>query len=97
VVHRIETGRGRIEDLALLDNVSDNIAGRTICALGDAAALPVKSFLKHFRQEFEYHIEHQHCLVSGPDSEPKWGRAGASAGSGGRAGAHLPPAMARAA
>ena len=77
VVNRIETGRGRIEDLALLDNVSDNIAGRTICALGDAAALPVKSFIKHFRSEFEYHIEHRRCLVHGPQSEPKWGRAGA--------------------
>ena len=49
VVHRIETGQGKMEDLALLDNVADNIAGRTICALGDAAALPVKSFLKHYR------------------------------------------------
>ena len=77
VVHRIENGQGRPEDLALLDNVADNIAGRTICALGDAAALPVKSFLKHFRSEFEYHIEQKRCLVSGPDSEPKWGRAGA--------------------
>jgi NADH-quinone oxidoreductase subunit F len=83
VVHRIETGQGRPQDLELLDNVSDNIAGRTICALGDAAALPVKSFLKHFRSEFEYHIEHKRCLVQGPDSEPKWGRAGA-----GRAGGH---------
>ena len=78
VVNRIETGRGRLEDLALLDNVSDNIAGRTICALGDAAALPVKSFLKHFRNEFEYHIEHKRCLVQGAASEPKWGRSGAA-------------------
>jgi NADH-quinone oxidoreductase subunit F len=77
VVNRIENGTGRMEDLALLDNVSDNIAGRTICALGDAAALPVKSFIKHFRSEFEYHIEHKRCLVQGPGSEPKWGRAGA--------------------
>jgi NADH-quinone oxidoreductase subunit F len=77
VVHRIETGRGRMEDLALLDDVSDNIAGRTICALGDAAALPVKSFLKHFRDEFVHHIEHKRCLVHGPASEPKWGRQGA--------------------
>ncbi len=77
VVHRIETGRGRMEDLALLDNIADNIAGRTICALGEAAALPVKSFLKHFRHEFEHHIHHKHCLVQGPDTEPKWGRAGA--------------------
>ena len=66
-----------MEDLALLDSVSDNIAGRTICALGDAAALPVKSFIKHFRSEFDYHIEHRRCLVHGPQSEPKWGRAGA--------------------
>ena len=63
VVHRIEEGLGRMEDLALLDNVADNIAGRTICALGDAAALPVKSFIKHFRDEFQYHIEHKRCLV----------------------------------
>ena len=77
VVNRIETGKGRMEDLPLLENVSDNIAGRTICALGDAAALPVKSFLKHFRSEFEHHIEHKRCLVQGPETEPKWGRAGA--------------------
>jgi NADH-quinone oxidoreductase subunit F len=79
VVHRIETGQGRMEDLALLDDVSDNIAGRTICALGDAAALPVKSFLKHFRDEFVHHIEQRRCLVQGPEVEPKWGRAGAHA------------------
>ena len=63
MVDRIEHGKGRLEDLDLLDNVSDNIAGRTICALGDAAALPVKSFIKHFRDEFVYHIEHKKCLV----------------------------------
>jgi NADH:ubiquinone oxidoreductase subunit F (NADH-binding) len=77
VVNRIENGAGRPEDLDLLNNVSDNIAGRTICALGDAAALPVKSFLKNFRSEFEHHIEHKRCLVEGPQSEPKWGRSGA--------------------
>jgi len=73
VVHRIENGFGRMQDLALLDDVSDNIAGRTICALGDAAALPVKSFIKHFRAEFVHHIQHKRCLVQG-DVEPKWGR-----------------------
>jgi len=78
VVHRIENGQGRMEDLALLDDVSDNIAGRTICALGDAAALPVKSFIQHFREEFVHHIERKHCLVT-HDVEPKWGRAGAHA------------------
>ncbi|HEX7221110.1 MAG TPA: NADH-quinone oxidoreductase subunit NuoF [Burkholderiales bacterium] len=75
VVNRIERGLGRMEDLDLLLSVSDNIAGRTICALGDAAALPVKSFIKHFRDEFVYHIEHKQCLHG--TVEPKWGRAGA--------------------
>jgi len=64
VLHRIEHGQGRPEDLDLLDNVAGNIMGRTICALGDAAAMPVQSFLKHFRDEFEYHIEHKRCMVS---------------------------------
>ncbi|MCC6609389.1 MAG: NADH-quinone oxidoreductase subunit NuoF [Burkholderiales bacterium] len=66
MVHRIETGHGRPEDLDVLVNVADNILGRTICALGDAAALPVKSFIAHFREEFAYHIEHKRCLVSIP-------------------------------
>ncbi len=63
VIHRIEHGEGRPEDLDLLDDVAGRIAGRTICALGDAAAMPVQSFLKHFRDEFEYHIEHRTCMV----------------------------------
>ena len=63
VVHRIEHGKGRPEDLDLLNSVADNIQGRTICALGDAAAMPERAFIKNFRAEFEYHIEHKHCLV----------------------------------
>jgi NADH-quinone oxidoreductase subunit F len=63
VLHRIEHGQGRPEDLDLLDDVAGRIAGRTICALGDAAAMPVQSFLKHFRDEFEYHITHGKCMV----------------------------------
>ena len=63
MVHRIENGKGTREDLDVLNDVADNIAGRTICALGDAAALPVKSFIKHFRAEFEHHIDHQACVV----------------------------------
>ena len=66
VVHRIEHGKGRQEDIDLLTDVANNIAGRTICALGDAAALPVKSFLAHFREEFQYHIDHKHCQVNVP-------------------------------
>jgi NADH-quinone oxidoreductase subunit F len=63
IVHRIEHGEGRAEDLDLLLDLCNNIAGRTICALGDAAAWPVQGFLKHYRKEFEYHIEHKRCLV----------------------------------
>lgn len=63
IIHRIENGLGKPEDLDLLGSVLGNISGRTICALGDAAAFPVQSFLKHFRSEFEYHIEHKSCLV----------------------------------
>jgi NADH-quinone oxidoreductase subunit F len=63
VIHRIENGRGRPEDLDLLLNLADNIQGRTICALGDAAAMPVRAFVKQFRAEFEHHIEHKRCLV----------------------------------
>jgi NADH-quinone oxidoreductase subunit F len=63
MVDRIEHGQGRAEDLDKLNSVADNIAGRTICALGDAAALPVKSFIKHFHEEFEYHINHGKCMV----------------------------------
>jgi NADH-quinone oxidoreductase subunit F len=64
VIHRIEHGKGRPEDLDLLLNLADNIQGRTICALGDAAAMPVRAFVKQFRAEFEHHIEHKRCLVA---------------------------------
>jgi NADH-quinone oxidoreductase subunit F len=63
MVDRIVHGTGRMEDLDVLTSVADYIQGRTICALGDAAALPVKSFVKHFRSEFEHHVEHRQCLV----------------------------------
>jgi NADH-quinone oxidoreductase subunit F len=63
MVDRIEHGRGKAEDLDLLNDVADNIQGRTICALGDAAAMPVRAFIKHYRGEFQYHIEHKKCLV----------------------------------
>jgi NADH-quinone oxidoreductase subunit F len=63
VVDRIESGQGKPSDLALLDNVAENIMGRTICALGDAAAMPVRGMVKHFRHEFEHHIEHKTCMV----------------------------------
>ena len=63
VVDRIEHGHGRPADLDLLDSVAEDIQGRTICALGDAAAMPVRAMIKHFRHEFEYHVEHKTCMV----------------------------------
>ena len=63
MVHRIEHGQGRADDLDMLNSISDSIQGRTICAIGDAAAMPVRAMIKNFRAEFEYHIEHKHCLV----------------------------------
>jgi NADH-quinone oxidoreductase subunit F len=64
MVDRIETGHGKPSDMDLLDSVAENIMGRTICALGDAAAMPVRGMLKHFRAEFEHHITHKTCMVS---------------------------------
>ncbi len=58
MLKRILAGQGRREDLALLLDVANRIEGHTICALGDAAAWPVQSFLKHYRHEFEYMIDH---------------------------------------
>lgn len=63
VLKRITDGKGKMEDLDLLTDVSKNISGRTICALGDAAAVPVLSFIKHFRPEFEYYIQHGKSMV----------------------------------
>jgi NADH-quinone oxidoreductase subunit F len=64
MVNRIEHGQGKMEDIDLLNSVSDNIQGRTICALGDAAAMPVRAMIKHFKHEFVHHIEHKTCVVS---------------------------------
>ncbi len=63
MVDRVENGHGRPSDMDLLNSVADNIQGRTICALGDAAAMPVRAMIKHFRPEFEYHVEHKTCMV----------------------------------
>jgi NADH-quinone oxidoreductase subunit F len=60
---RIVDGKGKAEDIQLLEEVSHKIEGRTICALGDAAAMPVWSFIKHFRHEFEYYVEHKRSMV----------------------------------
>jgi NADH-quinone oxidoreductase subunit F len=59
VLTRITEGQGTKADLDMLVDVANKIEGHTICALGDAAAWPVQSFLKHFRHEFEYMVEHK--------------------------------------
>ncbi|MAY17138.1 MAG: NADH-quinone oxidoreductase subunit F [Methylophaga sp.] len=73
VIKRIEEGEGRQEDLDRLVDVANNINGNTICALGDAAAAPVISFIKHFRDEFQYHIDHKSCLVTEPELKLNYG------------------------
>jgi NADH-quinone oxidoreductase subunit F len=64
VLERIYHGDGRAEDIDLLNSVADNIQGRTICALGDAAAMPVRAMIKHFKHEFVHLIEHKKPLVA---------------------------------
>jgi NADH-quinone oxidoreductase subunit F len=56
VLSKIIDGKGAMSDLDMLVDVANKIEGHTICALGDAAAWPVQSFIKHFRPEFEYMI-----------------------------------------
>ena len=68
VITRIIDGKGTQEDMDRLVDVANKIEGRTICALGDAAAWPVQSFIKHYRHEFEYMVEHQgRSIVDSPE------------------------------
>lgn len=62
LTHEIEQGRGTSEDIATLARAAKNIEGRTICAFGEAAAWPVGGCLKHFHDEFVYHVEHGKCM-----------------------------------
>jgi len=64
VFERLENGHGKDTDIELLASVADNILGKSFCALGDAAAMPVQGALKHFRDEFEYHVTHKSCRVN---------------------------------
>jgi NADH-quinone oxidoreductase subunit F len=64
VFERLESGHGRERDIDLLWDVSDNILGKSFCALGDAAAMPVMGAIKHFREEFEHHVTHKRCVVN---------------------------------
>jgi len=63
ILRRIERGEGQPRDLDLLQSVSSNIAGKTLCAFGDAAVTPVLTTLKHFRHEYEAHIRERRCTL----------------------------------
>jgi NADH-quinone oxidoreductase subunit F len=63
-LHRIEEGHGRLEDIELLLDVSDNIKGKTFCPFGDAAVTPVESMIKLFRDDFEQHIVKRRCVAA---------------------------------
>lgn len=65
IVHSILEGKGRLQDIELLEKVADNMKGKTICALSDAAALPVLSFVSKFRDEFEYYVREGRSKVKG--------------------------------
>ena len=58
VLHRLETGHGKLHDIDLLAEINKKIEGNTICPLGDAAAWPVAAAIRHFREEFEWHVTH---------------------------------------
>jgi NADH-quinone oxidoreductase subunit F len=75
ILQRIERGEGDMRDLDLLENVSVNIAGKTLCAFGDAAVAPALTTLRHFRGEYEAHIRHGRCTLPA-----EWRRRGAPVG-----------------
>jgi len=61
ILMRIENGQGTIKDIDLLVDIAKHVEGNTICPLGDAAAWPVASAIRHFREEFEEHVKLQKC------------------------------------
>ena len=63
ILQKIERGDGEMRDLDLLTSVSNNIAGKTLCAFGDAAATPALTTVKNFRAEFEAHVREGRCTV----------------------------------
>jgi NADH-quinone oxidoreductase subunit F len=66
LLSRLERGEGQPKDLDLLFGVSNNIVGKTLCAFGDAAATPVLSTMKLFRNEYEAHVREGRCTLPAP-------------------------------
>jgi NADH-quinone oxidoreductase subunit F len=69
LLQKIMAGQAKMSDLDLLESAAGQIEGHTICAFGEAAAWPVQGFLRHFRHEFEYFIEHGRSMVETPVGE----------------------------
>ena len=68
LLERIEEGTAELSDIDLLGNIGERILGRSLCALGDFAVYPVRSYIQHWRAEFEAHIEHGGCPFEGESS-----------------------------
>lgn len=64
VLYRLDNGKGSLDDIALLEDINKKIEGNTICPLGDAAAWPVAAAIRHFRDEFEWHVHHPEEAIS---------------------------------
>ena len=64
ILWNIETGKGKTSDIDLLWDIQRKIEGNTICPLGDAAAWPVAAAIRHFRDEFEWHVNNPECLTN---------------------------------
>ncbi len=63
IISRIEAGQGRPGDIEKIEELCENIMGHTVCPLGDAAVMPIQSAIKHWRDEWQYHIDQKKCLV----------------------------------
>lgn len=70
ILECLEHGRGSDKDIALLLDICDNISGKSFCPLGDAATSSITSGIKLFREEFEYHVKHGHCMVGAERTHP---------------------------
>ena len=68
ILEKLERGDGELSDLDLLGSVGSRILGKSLCALGDFAVYPVASYIKHWRAEFEEHIERAGCPFDGESS-----------------------------
>jgi NADH-quinone oxidoreductase subunit F len=64
ILIRLENGRGRKGELELMLDICDNMKGKTICPLSDAAAMPIESYIQKFYGEFDAHIQEQRCVVA---------------------------------